>query len=331
MKTRTRLLLLTFVALALAACAQPTAPPATVTAPAVPTSPPPAAEAAAPGPTAESKPPTATQPAPPTGTPPTVPTDTSAPSAIPALPAEPQEIVFQASDGQELHGLYYPAALNPAPLVVLMHWAPGDQFDWPEMAYWLQNRGLGGNTPNPNNIPWLDPSWFPPMPEGKSYAVFTFTFRGCEGGCQSFEREKWLLDAQAAMQRAAALEGVDPQRIAAIGASIGADGAPDGCLWFNTQDLGACQGALSLSPGGYLTVPYADAVSILGLEEPPKPAWCLYAVGDGESSAACKNVTGDNYRKVEYENSPHGMMLIDTDLEPGALELILEFLGLVLE
>jgi dienelactone hydrolase len=243
-----------------------------------------------------------------------------------ALPPEPQEIEFQADDGQSLQGRYYPAAVNPAPLVVLMHWAPGDQNEWNAIAPWLQNRGQTGG--RSNGAPWLDLSWFPPMPEGQSFGVFTFTFRNCEGGCKSFTRDAWLLDAQAAMRKARQLEGIDPKHIVAIGASIGADGAPDSCGWLNSQFPNSCLGALSLSPGDYLTVAYKEAVSALGAEQPPKPAWCLYAEGDAESARACEAAAGDNYRAIKYPGNNHGMMLIRPDVEPGALELILDFLKL---
>jgi hypothetical protein len=62
------------------------------------------------------------------------PMTTSAQSEIPApgstpiaepLSPEPQTVEFQAADGQVLHGFYYPAAVRPASLVVLMHWMPG--------------------------------------------------------------------------------------------------------------------------------------------------------------------------------------------------------------
>ena len=259
------------------------------------------------------------------------PTEAPPPTKEPALeplPPEAQEIEFRAEDGQSHLGTYYPAAVNPAPTIVLMHWAPGDQGDWVEIAYWLQNRGLGGQSPNPENAPWLDPAWFPEMPAEQSFALFTFTFRGCEGGCGSFESEGWLLDAQAAMKTAQGLDGVDPQRITAIGASIGADGAPDGCYWLNLENENSCLGAFSLSPGSYLTVPYADAVDALGAEQPPKPDWCLSATGDVDSAQACQSASGDHYRMVQYDGSMHGMMLIDPNVEPNVLLLILEFLEL---
>lgn len=47
-------------------------------------------------------------------------------SQFPALPAAPQEVTITTEDGRALAGLYYPAKVNPAPIVVLMHWAGGD-------------------------------------------------------------------------------------------------------------------------------------------------------------------------------------------------------------
>jgi hypothetical protein len=213
-------------------------------------------------------------------------------------------------------------------MVVLMHWAPGDQTNWVEIAYWLQNRGLVGQAANTGTEPWLDPSWFPEMLEGQSFGVFTFTFRGCEGGCQGRDWEGWLLDAQAAMKTARELEGVDPHRLVAVGASIGSDGAPDGCFWLNDQYENSCLGGFSLSPGDYLTVPYKDAVDALGEEQPPKPAWCLFAEGDTPSAGACRSASGDHYRMIQYDGSAHGMQLVVPDVDPNVLHLLLEFLEL---
>ena len=243
------------------------------------------------------------------------------------LPPEPQEISFQAEDGTALQGRYYPAAAPGAPVIVLMHWAPGDMEDWNEIAFWLQNRGLGGSSPNLGAQPWLDPSWFPGMPEGKSYAVFTFNFRGCSGGCASFERDAWRMDALAALRIARSLEGVDPNRVAAIGASIGADGVVDACAPLNAEAPGSCRGALSLAPGDYLNVPYADAVGILMQNSPPTPVWCFYATGDAAAVQSCQSASGEAYRTVEWDGVWHGMELIAPDRDPNAMQLILDFLA----
>lgn len=266
--------------------------------------------------------------APPTEVPPTeMPAPTEDPGPPPLAP-EPQDFTFTAADGQELPGRYYPAAVNPAPVVVLMHWAGGDQNDWVEIAYWLQNRGLGGQSEV--SAPWLDPSWFPPMPESASFAVFTFSFRGCDGGCSDFDTAGFLLDAQAAMQTAAGLEGVDPLRVLSAGASIGADGAPDGCLYLN-ESSPACQGAFSFSPGSYLTLPYADVINGLEGMEPPVPVHCLYASGDTTSAQTCQSAGGEHYLTHEWSGDMHGMRLIQPGLEPNALELFVEFVLAELE
>lgn len=319
--------LLVALALGLAACsAQPTpsAPPTPAPPPAATVAPPPAAAAPTLPPTATPLPPTAA-PAQPSPVPPTL---TPTPEATgPSLPVEPQEIAFQAEDGREIKGLYYPGATNPAPLVVLMHWAPGDAREWDAIAPWLQNRGLAGAGAAAGAAkPWLDGTWFPELGADRSFAVFTFTFRGCEGGCRQFTRGEWLLDAQAAMRAARALEGIDPQRIVAVGASIGADGAADGCVWLNAQGEAACLGAFSLSPGDYLTVPYAEAVADLNAEPNPRPVWCLFAAEDKASAAACRSAQGAAYRAVEYGGKAHGMQLIAPDVEPSALSLLIEFL-----
>jgi len=239
------------------------------------------------------------------------------------LPPEPQEISFHAEDGQVLEGRYYPGNTPNSALLVLMHWAPGNMDDWNEIAFWLQNRGLGGSSANLGSAPWLDPSWFPALPEGKSYAVFTFNFR-------NGSRDGMLLDAQAAFETGRTLEGVDPNRIASFGASIGADGAPDGCSWHNDQFGGGCPGALSLSPGSYLTISYAEVVNRLGTEQPPKPVWCLFASGDTESAETCQSVEGNHYRMVEWTDGDwHGMNLIDPSRDPNALQLIIDWLLLL--
>ncbi|MBM4424202.1 MAG: hypothetical protein FJ030_12575 [Chloroflexi bacterium] len=137
------------VAFALTACGSPAA-----------ATPVPPTEAPTPIPPTNTAPPPTDTPVPPTDTP--IP-----PSPTPAgPPPEPQAIEFTASDGQALTGMYYPAASLNAPLIVFVHWVAGNETDWAETAFWLQNRGLGGNTPNPEGVPWLDSSWFPPVPEG---------------------------------------------------------------------------------------------------------------------------------------------------------------------
>jgi len=241
---------------------------------------------------------------------------TSEPPA--GLPPEPQEIQFQTSDGATLMGRYYPAAQQGAPVIVLMHWAGGDRNDWNEIAFWLQNRGLSGTSPNLGAAPWLEPSWFPAMPAEKSYAVFTFSFRSYEDDLDGGP-EEWLLDAQAGVQAARQLEGIDSSKVVAIGASIGADGAVDGCGANN------CLGALSLSPGSYLTIPYTEAVKTM--DDAGQTVWCFYAVEDKGSASACQSASGEHYQTAEWPGDPHGMILLSPDIDPSAMQMILDFLA----
>lgn len=262
--------------------------------------------------------------APPTETPP-------AAASEPRLPADPQRVEFEAEDGQKLVGYYYPASVEPAPVMVMMHWADGTHCDWvaASLVQWLQNRGLseklGGNPACASAAVrfTLPLSEYPALPAGTSYAVFAFDYRGygeSGGGTINWDPDGWRKDAIAAVQKARTLDGVDPDRVATIGASIGADGAIDGC--------GAgCLGALSLSPGNYLGVSYDSAVAALGVEN--KPAWCVASKGDTEAFPTCESASGDNYQKFIYDKNAHGMSYFDDGFDPKITQVIFDFLQVV--
>jgi hypothetical protein len=249
--------------------------------------------------------------------------------AVNTIPAEPQEITFKAIDGQELKGRYYPAAIESAPLVVLMHWINSDQNDWIEIAYWLQNRGLGGKTANPQKMPWLNSTWFPIIKAGKSYAVFTFSYRDCSAEKYGCTKKQWLLDSQAAMLKARELPGIHPKKILAVGASIGADGAADGCQWVNARYPNTCLGAAALSPVNYLILSFETVVQQLGAENPATPVWCFYSSKDRESAVVCDPIDPKkqtNFMPYKYtdEKIYHGMNLIQPSIKPNPLDLLLE-------
>jgi dienelactone hydrolase len=225
------------------------------------------------------------------------------------LPADPQRVDFKSGDGTPLVGTYYPAQSGPAPVVVLMHGLGGGEEDWGNwgLIEWLRNRGLLN--------PGAPAGLYPAMPEGLSYAVFAFDYRGHgESGWTNDDPQGWLLDGLAAMEVARGLPGVDPRRAIAVGASIGADGAIDAC--------GAgCLGALSLSPDGYMNVAYHNAVAALDFEG--KPAWCLASVLD---KGCPSRAAGEHYRAVVYPGRFHGMQLLDPGLTPNVGGVILDFL-----
>lgn len=253
------------------------------------------------------------------------------------LPPDPQPVIFTAEDGTELHGYYYPAAVNPAPLVVMMHWAGDDMSAWYEVAVWLQNRGMKNPFINPGDAQqfrWWDPTWFPKVPADKTYGVFIFTFRGCNSfntGCVKFDSMGWLKDAQAATLAARGLEGVDANKIVTIGSSIGADGAADGCLYLNNHHPGACQGVLSLSPDSYLTLEYGNVITELGQADPPITAWCLAAPFQFDPCKRADKTGNTAYASYEIPNGQHGTSMLRPGLTPLPMQLIIDFLDETLE
>lgn len=239
--------------------------------------------------------------------------------AIPPLPPDPQRVEFQAEDGTVLIGYYYPSAKNPAPVIVLMHWGKGDQTDWVYvgMVTWLQNRGVPVPLP-PSSLQFDTPYPFSTLPEVRSYAVFTFDFRGF-GESKGNQFENFVMDAAAAYKTASELDGVDPTRVVGIGGSVGANGAAGGC---NEN----CFASLSFGPQDFGGFNYSETVTTMGLEN--KPAWCVAAEDMEVDLETCNSASGDNYYKQIYPLGGHAMKLFNESLklEPPIDTLIINFL-----
>jgi hypothetical protein len=259
-------------------------------------------------------------------------TDTPSPTIEPSntpeviLPPDPVEIKFTASDGQALSGLYYPAASIPAPVVVLMTWSRGNQSEWEEIAYWLQGRGLLVRSLNSRH-PWKSSNWYPELATDQPLSVFTFDFRSCEaeGGCQAYLPAEWLLDAQAALETASQIDGVDPTMILTAGASTGADGAVDACAWINTTNLGTCLGSFALSPSSSLTIDFSDAVDALISQESPSLVYCLYGYLDDAAQETCSDYPGIRSISFGYLEN-HGLELVLFDRSPNTLDYLQDFI-----
>ena len=257
----------------------------------------------------------------------------------------PQAVEIPTDDGRTLEGYFYPAGIENAPVIVLMHWAQGSRADWSAIASWLQNRPVERGEHDPCHelasltIPdvdaWTDDGWFPKMPEEVSFAVLTFDFGGF--GESEGSRATLLTDAVSAVRFAASLPGVDPQQIATLGASIGADGAADSCYLYNEEDgAGICIGAFSLSPGNYITNDFTYVQAQSSIDAAKYPTWCLAAEDDGSSPTLCREAGGDQYRSFVFPGSFHGMLLIEEHLYPlkppvdlDAMQLIQEWLEAV--
>lgn len=240
------------------------------------------------------------------------PTETATPT-----PTKPDStrVEFQSADGTPLVGYYYPAAVPDAPIVVLMHWAGGDQTDWNKVGLveWLRNL-------TSSSAPLSDV--YVPMPDGQSFSVFTFDYRGYGESGGNTTRNKLVDDSIAALNQASKMEGVDPLRVSAIGSSIGADGAADSCVVF------PCVGVLSLSPGSYLGLPYNGAVDQLDANR--IPVWCVASEGDWESAPACKKAGGDRYNPIIYPGNAHGTeFLVGSSSPAGFGQVLLDWLLLV--
>jgi len=280
-------------------------------------------------------------PPPPTTTP--LPETTKTPEVqLSGLSADPQRVEFKAADGKSLVGYYFPSKYAQAPVIVLMHWAGGNQRDWCVIAPWLQNRldespvEMPGCADAPATFQWggptywWDPTWFPPMPMDASFATFTFDFRDfgeSETGMGS--RSELAQDALSAFMTVSNLEGVDNNAMVSMGASIGSDGAADGCSLYNQDAGGGCLGAYSLSPGNYLDMPFVDVVNDLDTSDPSVPVWCLAAENDDPSYMTCTGASGEHYRSQLYMGrEEHGMKLVDPNFDPNPLDFFLEFLAL---
>lgn len=250
------------------------------------------------------------------------PSETAAKPTIPAitqLPPIGERITFEAEDGTPLFGEYFPANGAPAPAVILMHPLNSNRRIWVRkgVVSWLNNSVRGDilpSTASPAALMWQ------PLPKDVSFAVFIFDFRGhgeSQGG--SKQMSDYLMDARAALAVVRGLPGIDPQRIALIGASIGADAAADLC-----QE--ECIGTLGLSPGSRLGVPYTGVVTQLSLAA--KPVWCLAGSGDTRSAQACITASGETFRSLVYSGTAaHGVDLLVPGFDPEITQVFREFLS----
>jgi len=211
-----------------------------------------------------------------------------------AAQADPQVVEFESEDGTKLVGTYYPPAQQPAPAVVLMHMLNNRRASWEDFANQLYDEG--------------------------NYAVLTFDFRGHGDSEGEFERELAIADARAALNYVQTFDNVEQGNVVLIGASIGSDAAVDACVE-------GCVAAVSLSPGGWLGIPYADALSTIT----DKPVLCVASAEDGSTPATCmsgEDLAMSNYTVQIYEGRAHGTSIFGVEnLDPPLPDLITGWLS----
>ena len=114
----------------------------------------------------------------------------------------PVAVTITAGDGAKLSGEFYPpvavtrVAGQKAPGVLLLHGVGGSHADWDAFARQLQSQGM---------------------------AALALDFRGSGASPGPADWNKSVDDTRAAWQALLAWPGVDPQRTAIVGASIGAN------------------------------------------------------------------------------------------------------------
>jgi dienelactone hydrolase len=218
----------------------------------------------------------------------------------------PQAVTFKSTDGTDIAALYYPPARTPAPGVVLMHMMGGSKADWAQFATLLQGAAIAQAGQG--------------LQAAQSYAVLAIDFRGHgDSGGSSSDQPGKLGDAKAALEFIKAQPEVDKTRIVMIGASIGADAAVDQCGE-------GCIGAVSLSPGGFLGVPYNDALKALGA----KPVLCVASAGDTTSADTCtqgESAGLSDFQVQIYQGPAHGTAMFRiSDQKPLLTDLLFAWL-----
>lgn len=193
---------------------------------------------------------------------------------------EPLRVTFQSEDGTPLVGTAYLTS-GPAPGVLLMHQNRADKEAWEPLIQALRAD-----------------------PRTAGFAIFAIDFPGHGESGGSLTDESTLAAARSALAAFRTFNGVDPNRIAMVGASIGADAAVDTC--------GAgCVAAASVSPGSFLGIAYSDALAALLAEKDP-PVLCIAASADGASPAICQGgqtVGLSDYQVQIYDGDAHGNFL----------------------
>jgi photosystem II stability/assembly factor-like uncharacterized protein len=233
-----------------------------------------------------------------------------------------QTIILFDKNGETFPAVYYPPSLPNAPVVVLMHQIDRDMRQWEPIAAWLWKQDLG-TFAQPNEKPWLDPSWFPENTLNFKPGILIFTYRGCENGCTKPQAMNILADAQTALLYVLNRPEIDPERLTVLGTSVGADAALDSCFLLQDTSEYACQNVISASPGSYLDYNFRSVTKLL--VEQQTHVYCFASLSDADSAVQCMNdIKAANYHPFIGQGNQHGVEMFSPTYEANILETLLQ-------
>ena len=213
-------------------------------------------------------------------------TSTATPTATPAAVAPPpapraRSVRFRATDGAPVRGQYV-AAGRAAPAVVLLHEIRGGPDQWDVLTGTLRKAG---------------------------FATLAYKSRA-----SALERER-LPDALGALRWLRRQPGVDPERVALVGASVGASTT---VLAMATGARATADAAVALSP------PDSEDIWALQDEDRYRPHDLLLISDDREAWSAEGMLDGAvRSEAIRSEEAGHGVVLL---AEPGVRDALVAWL-----
>jgi len=217
----------------------------------------------------------------------------TAPPSVPVEIPQPMKVEILGADGLMLTGTYAGVAGGPSPAALLLHMYGMDRSTWSGFALQLQGEGIA------------------------SLAIDLRGF-GDTGGAEDWELARE--DVRAAVAWLPGQAGIDPDKIAVVGASIGAN---------LSMVLGAEDATIAaiglLSPGfDYFRVQIDQEMM---RRYGARPAFLAAAEGDGYSAETVRSLAEAALGKAElllYPGSAHGTDLLEEHPDFG--DKLLKFL-----
>ncbi len=212
---------------------------------------------------------------------------------LPAAPDAPQEIQIEVSDGLSISGTFHPASAEPPwPGVLLMHMLSGNRGQWDGLS---------------------------PRPNSGGYAVLAIDLRGHGATGGEMDWGKARDDILQVLDYFNNLPYINPERVALVGASIGANLS----LVSAANRPGIAAVAL-LSPGlDYRGVTTPDSLAAYG----ERPLFLAASEEDGYAADSTRSLAENASGEVElmvFDGAGHGTQMLEG--EPGLAAAMINWL-----